>query len=210
VATGDTSLYTEWRRRRNDFALGDLFQVHVDGSQFSFGSGGGIGHESLLTDVPHYQERTFGKGRVVYLKAVVPAGRTAETAEIPPTNAAYKHDLWSLPENTPDILRAIRYATNTAYSVEFDNAPLTTTMELTDNKDGTERTLHWLNYKLQTPLVPATPVSVAVPWQKHVSSVEVISPDAPTRTVQFHQDNDRVSFTLPQLVVYNAAIIHLQ
>jgi len=107
-------------------------------------------------------------------------------------------------------VKAINYANGARFSVEFSSAPLTTTMELTDNQAGTERVLHWINYQLETPLVAAAPVSVAVPAGKHVASVEVISPDGPAQTVNFHEEDGRVSFTLPQLVVYNAAIIHLQ
>jgi len=210
VATGSTSLFTEWHRRRNDFALGDVFHVHVDGSKFSFGSGGGMGRENLLTDVPEYKESTFGKGRVVYLKAVVPVGKTADSADIAPINAGYTHNQWSLPGNTADLIKAVTYTNGARFSVEFGKAPLTTTMELTDNQDKTERVLHWINYQLETPVVAAVPVSVAVPAQKHVASIEVISPDGPAQTVKFHEEDGRVSFTLPQLVVYNAAVIHLQ
>lgn len=209
VATGDTSLYTEWRRRRNDFALGDVFHVHVDGSKFTFGSGGGFGHDSLLSTVPNYQESTYGKGRVVYLRAVVPSGKKPATADIAPVNAGYKHSFWSLPENSADLVKAVQYADSQRFSVEFKGAPLTTTMELTDKQDGSERNLHWVNYDLRKHVQP-TDVSVAVPARKHVASVEVLSPDAPTQSVKFQEADGRVSFTLPELIVYNVAVIHLK
>lgn len=212
VATGKTSFYTQWHRRRSDFALADVLGVHTTGIRPSFGSGGGLSKGDILADAPAYKEGTFGQGRTVYLRTVIPAGHTEKDADIAPVNAGYKHTVWGLPENTDQILKALRYAISTKFSVEFaEDAPLTTTMELTDNSSGTERVLHWLNYKLQTPKVPAANVSVAVPAGKHVHSIEVISPDTDTvRTVEFHEDNGRVQFTLPELVVYNAAIIHLR
>jgi len=209
VATGETSLYTEWRRRYNDLALADVLHVHVDASKFSFGSGGVAASAPLLTNVPDYQESTFGKGHVVYLRAVVPAGRTSATADFPPENEAYRHNLWSMPENSADLLKALHYASGgVPFSVVFQDAPLTTTMELTDNAASTERSLHWLNYDLRANVKPA-PVSVAVPAGKHVSSVEVLSPDAPPQMVSFQETDGRVAFTLPSLTVYNDAVIHL-
>lgn len=212
VATGKTSYYTQWHRRRSDLALGDVLGVHAAAIRPSFGSGGGYTKGDILVDAPEYKEGIFGKGRTVYLRTIIPAGHTEKDAAITPVNAGYKHDVWGLPENTDEILKALRYATGTGFSVEFDNStPLTTTMELTDNSAGTERVLHWLNYKLQTPKVAPTNVSVAIPPGKHVSTVEVISPD--TNNVQriaFHEESGRVQFTLPELIVYNVAVIHLR
>jgi hypothetical protein len=210
VATGLTSFYTEWHRRRNDFALANVLQVHTEAIKPNFGSGGGLSHGDILAKAPDYQESVFGKGRTVYVKAVMPAGKTPATANIPPENAGYKHDLWALPENAAELVKAVRYANGVPFSVEFEKAPLTTTMELTDNENHSERVLHWINYQLETPLVAGSPVSVALPAQKHVASIEVISPDAPVQIIPFKEVGDRVSFTLPQLIVYNAAIIHLQ
>ncbi|MDR3736307.1 MAG: beta-galactosidase [Acidobacteriaceae bacterium] len=210
VATGLTSFYTQWHRRRSDFALASVFNVHANPIRPSFGSGGGLAHGNILAKAPAYQESTFGKGRTVYLSAVVPAGKTPATADIPPVNAAYRHDTWELPENAADLVKAVQYAAGAPFSVEFTKAPLTTTMELTDNADLSERTLHWLNYQLETPKVAGAPVSVALPAGKHVAAIEVISPDAPTQSIKFTEKDGRVAFTLPSLVVYNVAVMHLK
>jgi len=211
VATGMTSFYTQWHRRRKDLALADVFNVRTPGIRPSFGSGGGLSRGNILDHVPEYQENVFGKGRVVYLRAVVPAGKTSATADIPPVNQAYKHDLWELPENTAGLVKAVRYAYGSPFSVEFEKAPLTTTMELTDNADGSERTLHWLNYKLQTPKVAPAKVSIAIPAGKHVASIEALSPDREgSQSITFREENGRASFTLPELTVYNVAVLHLK
>lgn len=212
VATGETSFYTQWYRRRNDFALGDVLGVHTAEIRPEFGSGGGFSKDDILADVPTYKEGTFGHGRTVYLRQVIPAGHTEKAADIAPVNAGYKNTLWGLPENADVILKALKYATGTRFSVEFSkDTPLTTTMELTDNSSGMERVLHWLNYQLETPTVAPANVSVAVPAGRHVSSIEVISPDTnAARAVEFHEDGGRVEFTLPEIVVYNAAVIHLR
>ena len=47
--------------------------------------------------------------------------------------------------------------------MEFADAPLTTVMELTDKRDGSERVLHWVNFQLGIPVAPAPEVyNVAV------------------------------------------------
>ncbi|MCL4853414.1 MAG: hypothetical protein KJZ78_18825, partial [Bryobacteraceae bacterium] len=69
------------------------------------------------------------------------------------------------------------------------------------------RMLHWVNYRLGTP-VPSTAVSVSMPPGKTVRSVEVISPDGNTSgKVKFTMEKNRVRFQLPALEVYNVALI---
>ena len=82
-------------------------------------------------------------------------------------------------------------------------------MELTEKKDGSERVLHWLNYKLGAP-VRSTPVSVAVPKGKKAIGVKLISPDrAGAHSLEFAVEGERVRFTLPPLEVYSVAVVQL-
>jgi hypothetical protein len=191
VATGNTSLYTEWHRVRNDYGLSAVLHLHVG------------------TSVPAYQESVFGSGRAVYLDAVIPKGKTAQTADLALEGNGFGAHFWSLPENSSELFKAIRFAVGAPFSAEFEGAPLTTTMELTSNADGSELVLHTLNYDLATP-APAFSATVAIPANRQVVAVRVLSPDRPDQDLRFREENSRVRFTLPQLAVYNVAVIELR
>jgi hypothetical protein len=65
IATEHTSLYTEWRERRRDFGLKDLFRVSAPGWR-------GARRAESLIDSPATRNQV-GTGRVVYLAEVKPA-----------------------------------------------------------------------------------------------------------------------------------------
>ena len=83
-------------------------------------------------------------------------------------------------------------------------------MELTEKKDASERILHWINYKLESPVDPAV-VTPCAPKGKKIASVSLLSPDgrAP-ETVVLTREGDRVRFRLPALEVYNVAVLKLE
>ncbi|HEU0142820.1 MAG TPA: beta-galactosidase trimerization domain-containing protein [Bryobacteraceae bacterium] len=196
VATGRTSLYNDWRRIRNDYGLADVLGIHsVRGRA-----------------MPEEQRGTFGKGRAVYVRDVVAAdpipGIEADAPNSPTGASGFGRAYWKLPKNSEQLVAAIRYANGAPLAVEFEHAPLTTVMEITEKKDGSGRMLHWVNYRLGTP-VPSTTVSVSVPPDKTVRSVEVISPDGnASGKVKFTMEKNRVRFQLPALEVYNVALIN--
>jgi len=119
----------------------------------------------------------------------------------------FGNSLWSLPKNAGQIVSAIRHAAGGPLAVEFEGAPLTTVMELTDKKDGSGRILHWLNYKLGYPAGGAS-VTVAAPEGKKITAVRLLSPDRDgASAVPFTTENGRVRFALPTLEVYDVAIL---
>lgn len=205
VATGRTSLYNDWRRVRKDYGLADVLNIQVS-SDYTPSDVLNI----FYTDpgkTPVEKRGTFGKGRTAYLPAVVP-GETVSELESVGENG-FDNSYWALPENSEQIVSAIRYAAGTPFSVEFDHAPLTTVMELTEKKDGTERILHWVNYNLGV-AAKGTRVTVAAPKGKKVTAVELLSPDgAGSAEGKFTVTGERVRFTLPSLEVYNIAILKL-
>ncbi|MEO6911412.1 MAG: beta-galactosidase trimerization domain-containing protein, partial [Edaphobacter sp.] len=195
VVTGRTSLYTDWRRTRKDYGLADVLGIHAG------------------QPAPESKQGRFGQGRVAYVRDVVPGVSVPSWAGtgsfFPIAASGFGHAYWKLPKNSEDLIAAIRYAEGQPFPVEFKDAPLTTVMELTEKNDGSERILHWLNYQLGSP-VPPSSVSVAIPSGKRVQSIELISPDRSSESLQFKSADGRVEFTLPQMEVYNVAVINLK
>jgi hypothetical protein len=114
---------------------------------------------------------------------------------------------WKPAKNAAEIVDALRWLTGSPFSVEFNNAPLTTVMNFTERNDGRERVVHWLNYALGSP-VDAAELTVATGPGRRVRSVQLLSPDTQgEKTIEFHQQGDRVAFRLPSLEVYEMAVL---
>jgi len=121
--------------------------------------------------------------------------------------SGFDHRFWRLPRNADEILSAIRDAAGTVFTVEFDGAPLTTAMELTENKGGGERVLHYVNYKVGAAVEPVG-VRMAVPEGRKIARVEVLSPDRKSpEPVAFQPDGNRIRFRMPRLETYNLVVV---
>ncbi len=202
VATGHTSLYNDWRRRRADYGLADVLGVH-------WANGRGIANQFLYyrspSQTPPAEKRgRFGQGCTAYVAAVLPAHPIPDISRM--GASGFRHDYWRLPKNSDQLIAAIRYAVGAPFSVEFGAAPLTTVMELTDKRDGSRRLLHWVNYQLGAPAA-GTPVTVVVPEGKRVDGVELFSPDRGATSLKFTAAHGRVRFSLPPLKVYEIAVL---
>ena len=57
VATGHTSLFTDWRRLREEYALADVLGIRARAGR----------------ELPEAKRKSFGRGRAAYIPAVVPA-----------------------------------------------------------------------------------------------------------------------------------------
>jgi len=194
LATGRTSLYNDWRRNRGDFALAATLGVHY-----------------LPGKLPAASRHEFGRGRAAYIPAIesvdhIP-GLGPGKAPGQAGAGAFGNRYWKTPHNSDELLQALRWVVQGPFSVEFESAPLTTVMELTEKTGGRERVLHWLNYKLPTAVEPAY-VTVSTLENGRVASIEVLSPDRPVAaTIPFEQNRNRVRFQMPALEVYNMAVI---
>ncbi|MEN6607750.1 MAG: beta-galactosidase [Bryobacteraceae bacterium] len=176
IVTGHTSLFTEWRRVREDYALADVLGIHA------------LPGRAL----PQGRRASFGQGRVAFLPAPVPVSGGS---------------VFTLPQNSNEILAALRYAAGTPFSAEFVGAPLHTVMELTEKNDGSGRVLHWINYKLGAKVAPAE-VTLAIPSNKSVRKVELLSPDREaSQPLEFRTEGRRIRFQLPSLDVYELAVV---
>jgi hypothetical protein len=187
VATGSSSLLTDWRLRRHKFALADLF-------------GRDLPPESSEPATPI--RRNYGKGRVVYIPRVEPS------VPPPPAQINYRfgNAYWKLPSNHADLLAAIDWASGGRRSARVA-APLSVTLELTRQPATGAMLLHLVNFDFRHP-VENVEVSLALPPGTPAPSVAVESPDTgKPQTLQVSLRDGILSFRVPRLAVYDLVVI---
>lgn len=188
VATGDTSLLTSWRTRREKFGLADLF---------------GVDQPLSTPDTP--VQRQFGKGRVVYIPKIQPAS----PAPPPLMNYYVRNALWKLPNNNGDLIAAVRWAAKDSFSATVD-APPWVTSELVDQQSSHTRLLHLVNFRIDTP-VTAIPVRVRIPDGFRLNSAVFLDPNADaSQTLPAQTQQGFASLTVPRLGVYGLVLLRLE
>ncbi len=192
VATGNTSLYTEWRQRKKDFGLNDLFQFPAPE--------GGIRRQ--FADIP-FTQKQVGSGKVVYIPAVRPA--------IPkPPAEAMTSRYWKLPVNSKELIESVTWASGNSLSLKIE-APQTVTMELIKKEDDSALVLHLVNYDPKNLSIKNIKVDVQVPEGKKATKVTVMTPDGRNdEEVQFKGTGKRIGFTVPLLSTYDLVVIKLE
>lgn len=188
VITENTSLYTEWMRKRSNLGLTDLF---IENQPFDRGQS--------KTPI----KNTYGNGRVVYIPAVLPStGR--------PQNAALTSEYWKLPSNYVDLADAVKWSAGKELSFEV-KAPIYVTAEVTQCTDQSKFILHLVNFNAEKEeLVRDIDVSIKVPKEKQVQEVELFSPDREgSESIPFNVKEGRVVFKVPHLEVYDLVIVKL-
>ncbi len=196
VATGSTGSYDPWRRRR---------PVNGLGAALGYGTSG----------VVHGR---FGKGRYAYVPAIIPSsaapvrggvrGAGGEDSFMASGYRDFDPPQWLLPQNTGEILEALRWAAGGPFSAEI-KAPPTTVIELTRKSDGTLLMLHLLNYDSKAP-VRALDADLAVPGGRRAASVTLLSPDDGGRkSLAFSAAGGRIRFAVPRLLKYSVAVVQL-
>ena len=195
IATEHTSLYTEWRQRKREFGLNDLFQVTAPAWH-------GTRTPEDILNIP-VQKKQVGKGKVVYIPEIKPA--------VPkPPAAAMLSRYWKLPVNLNELIESVQWASDNSLSLNIE-APLTVTMELNQKEDKSAMILHLVNFDLENPPVQNIKVNVRVPEGKKVTQVIIMTPDGRNdEIIQFKNSEDRIAFTVPQLSVYNLVAIKLE
>jgi hypothetical protein len=195
VATEGTSLYTEWRQRRDDFGLKDLLKVSAPpwrGARFP---------EDLLKIAP--VKSPIGHGRIVYIPEIKPS------IDKPP-GARMTSEYWKLPVNSRELIDAVKWAAGGQLSIET-NAPETVVTELMEGGKGKEMLVHLLNYGVaRSPLVKSIEVSLVPPKPKASGTVVLLSPDEESsQRLAATLRNGRLTFTVPRLRTYTLAIVEL-
>jgi hypothetical protein len=192
VATGNTSLYTEWRQRKRDFGLNDLFQVKAPE-----GRRGRVLADATVT------QKQVGKGRVVYIPEIQPS--------IPkPPAAAMTSQYWKLPVNLKELIGSVQWASGNNLSLNVE-APLTVTMELIQKEDKSSLILHLINFDSKSPSVKNIKVDVQAPEGKKITQITVMTPDGrDDEIIQFKENGKQIAFTVPQLSIYDMVVMKLE
>lgn len=197
VATELTSLYTDWRLKRPDFGLKDLFQTAVPF----------VGRRGAVREleIPPVQ-RNVGKGRVSYIPSVTPA------IEKPPS-VRMTRQYWKLPVNWEDLLAQVRWARNGRFSLEVE-APNTLALvpEYVEQVGRGRRIVHLLNYGSPGgSKVTDIKVDAELPSGARSRQVTLLTPDGGGSTgLTAASEGNRVSFSVPEIANYSMAVIDLE
>jgi len=190
VATEQTSLLTDWRRRRLKFGLTDLF---------------GIDQPPSPKEASQSLHREHGKGRVVYVPRIEAA------VKAPPAQMNYDVDnkYWKLPKNHRELLDAVRWAAGGELAAELE-APDWVTMELARQRDTNLLLLHLVNYKTSEPVADIG-VRVRIPRGMKVRDAVMETPDGGGRqSLDVAMQGQTATFRVPQLKTYDLILLQLE
>lgn len=190
VATGDTSLFDNWRRRRRDLGLKDLFRVSATGS--------------ISPGTASVRKEFAAVGRVVYIPELKPAVQK-------PFGARMTSEYWKLPVNWKEIVDSVHWAAWNRLAISV-NAPDTVVIEPMERRKEKELLVHLVNYDVaRTPSVSNIDVKLKVPGNASVAKVTLLSPDrADAPTLPHELQAGTVTFTVPALATYDLAVIQLE
>ncbi len=184
VATWNTSMLDEWRRKRSKFALADVFGIETP-------------------DAAAPLRRTYGKGRVVYLP------RLNSDAKRPWGMAPVPNALWKLPSNASEFAEAVKWAAGGTLAAEVE-APLWVTAELARQPETGTHLLHLINFKLHEQLKDV-PVQLRLPAGAKIRSAAIVSPDAgASAQVPVEMKDGVAKLKVPLLDVYSLVIVRTE
>ncbi len=184
VATGSTSLLTNWRLERRKPALADVLGVDLP-----------------LEQGPPVR-RQFGRGRVVYIPRIVPAIEPPEPGIV--YNFSHKH--WKLPVNHAELADAVRWAAQGELSAVV-RAPQHVAIELTRQKESGNTNLHLVNFDPRRP-VDNIEASVRIPSGLRLREAALATPDqAAARPLRAAAEGGVVRLRIPRLQVYGLVML---
>ncbi len=199
VATGHTSLYTEWRERRPDFGLTDCFGISAPAW---------YGSADEEPDVPGGPvQHRLGSGKVTYIPAITPT-----TMKPSHQGPGRKQHYWNLAANNNEMSSGILAAMNGAPTVRLTSpASPYITFEMVQQQAGSRWVLHILNYDHErNPELRDLAFEAALPATRNVKSLRTLSPDRPGADGPLQwSGNKLISFRLPTLKIYTVVVIDL-
>jgi len=195
VATGLSSLFDDWRRRRPTFGLIDLFQTDPPPP---------AARGELPVPLETVEKRNrVGKGRAVYITSVQPSKNRNQFASM--TNK-----YWKLPKNWQQLKEAVKWAAGGELSLELD-APLYVIAEVLQQKQLDEMIVQLVNFNVvEVPEVENIKVDLRLPEGRHVRRVSVMYAEesgTQTQDLPFKTTNRRIQFTVPKLNAYAMVLI---
>lgn len=198
LATEQTSLYTEQRKRRRDFGLKDCFGVSAPAWN------GPDAQETILSQCA--RRKLVGKGRVVYLPAILPAIEK-------PENQSMTSEYW-VPALNEKVLRdEVLWAMGGEPTVKTPEATSPyVTLELAHQEAENRLVLHVLNYDdARNPAIKDLHIELALPAGKQTEGrIQLLTPDGDgEESVLTSTGGQTARFTIPLLQTYSVAIIQL-
>ena len=193
VATGLSSLFDDWRRRRPTFGLNDLFQVDPPPP---------AARGELPEAVERIEKRNYvGEGRVVYITAVEPSMSRPRFADM--TN-----DYWKLPANSEELRSAVEWAAAGELSLEVE-APPYVVAELLEQREKNKLLLHLVNFNVvRNTTVRDIGVKLRTPSSFSPQKITLMTAEeGASLNVPFRIAEARAQFTIPELGAYALVVI---
>jgi hypothetical protein len=188
VATGASSLLTDWRLTRRKFGLADVFGIDTPAQ-----AKGAV-------------RREFGRGRVVYLPAIVPAVAPPK----PRMNYALDFSAWKLPVNHLELAEAVRWAARGELTAAAA-VPQSVAMELTRRKSTGDLNLHLVNFDFRHP-VQGVVARLRLPEGRRLRQATLATPDGAgdTRLAVTMEPGGVARLSIPRLDVYTLIRLQLE
>lgn len=193
VATGLTSLFDDWRRRRPTFGLRDLLQVDPPPP---------AARGELPESEGKIEKRNeVGEGRTVYISALEPSMTRPRFADM--TN-----DYWKLPANSQQLRDAVEWAAGGELSLRVE-APAYVVSELLEQKEKSKLLLHLVNFNVvREPTVSGVRVDLRTPSGLSPKSVTMMTADQDeSLALGFQTTKSRTQFTISGLGAYALVVI---
>jgi Beta-galactosidase trimerisation domain len=183
VITEATGSLDNWRRPRPAPAFSEFYRS----AQAAAASG--------LTAVEHQ------KGRIVYLAAIEPDGKTPPKGMIYAASNAY----WKLPLNHRQLVEAVKWASKESLNLSVV-APEWVAAEVTRKAD--RQVVHLINYKKAANPVQQVRVGLSSPVGRKVSRAVWYSPDdGQSSQLKVSESGGRIEMVVPELLMYGMLVI---